>query len=132
MATFPAWANRYVGRHFDERTFNCFDLVRTVLVREFGQNIPAPPPNVSAAKEDRAAVVAAIKTGLDVWEEINPDNVRPGDAILLRIMGNPWHCGVVLAPGWMLHVMQGTDTCIEDYTNLKWRNRVAGFYRYAG
>lgn len=58
------------------------------------------------------------------------DEPAEGDVILLH--SQPWHVGVVIGRGEMLHSFDGGDACIEPYTGLLWRSRIAGFYRYPG
>jgi cell wall-associated NlpC family hydrolase len=57
--------------------------------------------------------------------------VRPGDAIVLRIMGRAWHVGIVIDPaGWFLHTRPGVGSCLERWDAIRWVRRVMGFYRY--
>jgi cell wall-associated NlpC family hydrolase len=64
------------------------------------------------------------------WREVTPEQF--GDVILLRVRGQPCHVGVVVARGKFLHSLEGTQSCVERYENLKWHRRTLGFYRYAG
>jgi len=64
------------------------------------------------------------------WREVSPEQL--GDVILLRVRGQPCHVGVVVARGKFLHSLEGTQSCVERYENLKWHRRTLGFYRYAG
>jgi hypothetical protein len=64
------------------------------------------------------------------WRRIEPGQEREGDVICLRVSGKAWHTAVVAWPGYMLHVMEGTETVLERYDGIKWRCRVEGFYRY--
>lgn len=53
---------------------------------------------------------------------------QPFDVVLLRTKGVPSHVGLVVDNRRMLHVTEGIDSCIEDYTGPLWRDRVIGIY----
>ncbi|MBI3452417.1 MAG: peptidoglycan endopeptidase, partial [Rhodospirillales bacterium] len=42
------------------------------------------------------------------------------------------HVGVVVAPGWMLHVETGIDAALERYREGAWPHQTAGIYRWEG
>ena len=67
---------------------------------------------------------------LKKFETVAAGQERLGDGIMFRMRGEPLHVGMVLALGTMLHVEDGSDTCIEKYDNFRWEKRIVGFYRH--
>jgi hypothetical protein len=55
---------------------------------------------------------------------------QEGDVVIIR--GRPFHIGVIVESGYMLHAYNGGTSCIEDYNSIRWRNKINGFYRYKG
>lgn len=55
---------------------------------------------------------------------------RAGDAAFF-CAGRRWHCGIVIAPGRMLHTRPRSGACVEHYDGLVWSRRLAGFWRWA-
>lgn len=68
----------------------------------------------------------SFETEIVKWKEIK-DDVKPGDGILMR--GEPFHVAVVISRNKMLHVTVGADTTLEDFTSVRWRHQIVGFYR---
>jgi len=61
------------------------------------------------------------------------DDAREGDVLLIR--ADPWHVGVVVEPGSMIHSYSGDGygtAIIENYTGPRWGLNVRGIYRYVG
>ena len=56
---------------------------------------------------------------------------QEGDVITFRVMGRETHLGLVAPDGKMLHVMDGTDTCLQPLTSTNWSRRVTGFFRHS-
>jgi len=103
--------------------------VRLVYRERFGILLPGPVVDVSAL--DRAAIEPALDLTREAfWKAA--DDPRPGDVVSLRIGGAESHVGLVATPGRMLHVLEGGHAVIETYTSRRWKERVAGVYRYAG
>lgn len=65
-----------------------------------------------------------------VWTPVGWGNEKFGDFVLMRILGDPWHVGVVVGDGLMLHIMKGINSCLERYSCSIWRKRVVNFYRH--
>lgn len=53
-----------------------------------------------------------------------------GDGVLLRMRGHPFHVGLVLSPGWMLHTNEAAGSAIESFRSMQWANRITGIYRF--
>ncbi len=131
----PNWAAGYVGLPFktcgrDRSGLDCWGLLITVLREQFDQEIPTYDGISFEEGCDRAALATFMEDHRQDWIEVPPGEELPGDGILLRMMGHPIHVAVVVARGWMLHIEDGIDACVERYDGPKWSRRVMGFYRY--
>jgi cell wall-associated NlpC family hydrolase len=137
MRNFPEWVNRftdipfrYAGRDFNG--CDCWGLFQLVAREQFGIELP-PYRGVSWNPEgDDAAVARDAARHADRFTKVDPSDARAGDGLLLRVMGMPMHVGVVVCPGWMLHVETRCDSVLEQYDAMHWKNRVLGIYRYTG
>lgn len=118
----PAWAKKYIGRPYEEN--GCYKFVREILENEFN----VFPPNYQIEDANKSGAFAHGLTD-DCWFAVATP--RCGDVVLLKLNGLPLHCGLVVEPGRMLHVMcDGSCSCVERYDSPRWANRVAGFYRH--
>ncbi len=134
----PEWVAGYIGIPFrshgrDRDGSDCWGLLRLVLADQFGIRIPSYDGVTWHDGDDRRALAEFMAEHKADWTPVAGGDERPGDAVLLRMMGHPIHVGIVVASGWMLHVEQGADSCIEPYLDeLRWKKRIIGYYRYAG
>ena len=133
----PEWVAGYIGIPFksygrDHGGCDCWGLLRLVLAEQFDTRIPAFHGMTWRQGDDRRALAEYMDARLDVWTPVEPGQEQPGDGVLMRLMGHPIHCGIVVARGWMLHVEGGADAAAEPYTDMRWNRRVLGFYRYKG
>ena len=63
------------------------------------------------------------------WERRSQYEVpKPFDIVLLRTKGVPSHVGIVIDSRRMLHITEGINSCVEDFTGPMWKDRVLGFY----
>jgi len=127
----PAWVSEYIGIPFaghgrDRNGCDCWGLVRLVLAEQFGISVPS----YDAAYSDccSSEVGPHIDRVASEWQQVDP--ALPGDVVVMRITGRPWHVGLVIAPGRMLHVERGLDACQERFDGQHWRNRIVGIYRH--
>lgn len=52
------------------------------------------------------------------------------DLVLLR--AGLFHIGLVTGKNEMLHTDKGIESTIEPLNGIQWKNRIEGYYRYAG
>lgn len=52
-----------------------------------------------------------------------------GDVILLNVLGEPLHIGFCLDSKTMIHTGRKHGVVIENFTEMKWERKIAGFYR---
>jgi cell wall-associated NlpC family hydrolase len=135
-----AWAARYIGVPFQPRGrdwdgCDCWGLFRLVYREEFGIDLPSFIGDYEgtgkADFEDLARLITDATAG-SCWVPIADGEERIGDGIALLIGALPVHVGIVVGGKRMLIVEDGLDACTESYAELKWRNRLGGFYRWRG
>lgn len=128
----PDFASKYVGMPFkqhgrDMSGADCYGLHWIIGTVEYGQTLPKYDVEYADA-HDRNEVGTLIRHEMSAcWEECEAEN---GSLILLRVMGQPWHVGTVIAPGIFIHIIEGSNACIERYDSKNWNRRLLGFYRY--
>ena len=136
----PAWVSAYIGLPFREHGrcllsdggLDCWGLYRLALQEQFGLATPSLVDGYDSTLARSAAQMGAVVEHETArWRRIEPGFEECGDVVILRVYGHPVHVGMVLGQGDMLHIIDGMDSCIENYAAMKWRNRVTGFYRHA-
>lgn len=130
MSVAPDWCHAYLGlpyrdRGRDRAGLDCYGLVMLVNREQFGRIVP---DYVYRSATDGDAVAATVAANLECdWAPTH--HPAAGDLVMLRIAGRPWHCGVVAAPGLMLHVIDHSRSGIERLNGLRWSRRIIGYYR---
>ena len=136
-AELPDWTGTYIGLPFKEGGrhrdgLDCYGLLRLVINERFAGAVPEYEGIAYRPGEDRGLLAALMDERIRLWRPIAKGDEQPGDGVLLRVMGRPIHVGVVVAPGFMLHVEQNCDSVLERFTaGSRWERRVLGFYRHA-
>ena len=135
-AILPDWAAGYVGLPFLEggRTqegVDCYGLLRLVINEQFSGSVPEYEGIAYRPGGDSALLHQLMDERIRLWSPVPSDSERPGDGILLRVMGRPIHVGVVIAFKTMLHIEKECDSVIERYgSGSRWHRRIYGFYRH--
>ncbi|GGE18075.1 hypothetical protein GCM10011390_41580 [Aureimonas endophytica] len=77
---------------------------------------------------DKAAIGGLIADERDPWRPIRVGAERPWDLVLIH--QRPWHVGLVVGAGCMLHMPHDQTSCIEPYSTFRYGPRIEGFYRH--
>ena len=77
---------------------------------------------------DRDAIVAILAGAREPWVPVLPADARPMDVGEMR--ERPWHVGLVVGRGQMLHMPAGKSSIVEPYTTGRHEPRVTGVYRH--
>lgn len=126
------WA-KYIGVPYKERGrdrdgWDCLGLTRIVLRDEIGFEIPSFDEHYAQAYDAEQTQRIARGEAALRGESVALGDERTFDVILFK--GLPLHCGVVIEPGFMLHVRRGgVGTCKESYLSRIWREKIDGFWR---
>jgi cell wall-associated NlpC family hydrolase len=132
--TIPAWAADYIGLPFrehgrDRNGTDCWGLVILIAAERFSLRLPSYVAGYASTR-DADDIGRLVRGQMDLWREVPRGHEQPGDVVLMRLMNQPMHVGVVVARAWMLHIEEGIDACLERYDGAKWRRRVIGIFRW--
>lgn len=135
VSTIPHWCAGYIGIPFktggtDRNGLDCWGLINLVWKEQFGRSLP----DYNGMHWSRGSSPAAVSEGAasysQLFRKIAKGEEQPGDGILFRMIGHPIHIALVVAPGWMLHIEEDTDSLVDRYQTLQWERRIIDFYRY--
>jgi len=120
--------SKYVGIPYkfggcDLSGADCWGLVCMVLSDLYGKELPRYQTS-ETSREDLAALIQQQKHTVRQVKV-----AQPGDIIVLTIVGQPCHTGIVVSLGRMLHTLAGHDSALEFYTASRWSKRIEGVYR---
>lgn len=141
----PLWATAYVGLPFvdlgrDRDGVDCWGLVRLILAERAGVDVPSLATSYhSEADTDAVAGVIESERHTGDWLKIPAGEERAFDvaeiSMPVRTVAG-WrfgslHVGIVVSPGWLIHVEHSTDAALTRYrTDQAMRRRVLGFWRH--
>jgi len=123
--------DKFIGVPFKAlgRTFagcDCWGLVRLWYQDKLGIDLPMYASY--ASETDTEAISSIISRQKIHWTPVA--KFEPGDVIVIRMAGKECHVGIYLSGNRLLHARSGVDSCIESLDHTRWRNRIAGGYRY--
>lgn len=125
------WANKYIGIPYkdggrDLDGVDCWGLVRLIYNNEYNINLPSFSNEYVITDHDRVnELFAQYREG---W--IVEENPKEGDVVLLRLLGNESHVGVLVNDKQFLHVTRKTLAAIENLDSIRWKNRIVSFNHY--
>lgn len=132
------WSAEFVGLPWkdlgrERDGVDCYGLYRLALKYAAGIDLPAYTEDYISALE-LAEIGALLKGELakPPWHRIEPGSEREFDLALFHRGRFEAHVGMVIQRPRMLHVCEGLDSHLADYTTSEWRPRLVGFYRHAG
>jgi cell wall-associated NlpC family hydrolase len=128
----PKWCEPFIGIPYqaDGHGFagcNCWGLVHLVLKHRRGIDVD-PFAETSADDIARANDLALETAARDPWREV-VNEPQAFDVALLN--GRPFHTGIVVAPGQLLHVWRSPMSTVMAFDNPRIRARLLGFYRHS-
>ena len=108
---------------------DCWKLIVMVYREQLGIDLPDYAEIfVDDSLASLRRVARTMKEERLKWRQVQTP--IPYDVILLRVDGLVCHAGLVIDRRRMLHIMDGTDSTVEEFTGLQWKQRVEGFYRW--
>ena len=114
------WSDHWLGRRYDERTYNCSHFLADVLAARFGLDLGLPDPAPSLRARDRQ--VAAV---LAMHCRPRTGSPQEGDIVLAWARGRRadvgHHSGVLVLPGgekMVLHNLAGVGACRHPLIDL--------------
>jgi probable lipoprotein NlpC len=125
--------DKYVGLQYGFKgrgpTYDCYGLVILVYREMAALELPSFAESYTS-DDDRRELNALISNQLTPWIEIPWGQERPLDCVLMREGRCIRHIGVVVKPGYVLHVSKANESQIERYRESALRRSVVGFYRH--
>lgn len=129
---------RFIGLPYADKgrgpvAYDCWGLCAAVYRDVYGLPLPDYADSYTSA-DDGDSVAAAVRAGLADWKPVQKP--RAGDLLILRILGRPWHCAVMVDSVRFLHVPppgrdgRQTLSCVERIDAAIWARRIEGFYRH--
>lgn len=124
----------YIGIPFkdkgrDRSGADCWGLFRIFYQEQFGIELPSHADDYENTQEGKTIGGLIIKDIEEKWTAIEQGQEKFGDGILIRLMNEPMHVGVITSPGWFLHCIEGADSVHETYRSAIWEKRILGIYR---
>lgn len=97
-------------------SFDCWGLVRFVLLHEYGYNVP--PVNINP--NNLRDVLSAFHADLAFQAFVEVDKPQDGDVVLMRQAKNPVHAGIWLDVdgGGVLHCCRNSGVVFQDVPSL--------------
>lgn len=109
--------------------FDCWGAARFGLLHAFGIEVPSYTESYTTSREGEeiAALIGRESTG---WDDVPVTAAQPGDVLILRIKGYPWHCGLVVDPPYFVHAERSVGTVKDRWDSLRWAQRIVSVHRY--
>ena len=111
----------------DRRGWDCWGLLRCVYAEQYGIELPRLAGEYESV-EDYEAIGSLYRSEVSEWQQV--DRPRDGDALWMRILGQPCHVGVWVTGPAVLHVLIGTGTRIDRIDRPGWSRRISACYRH--
>jgi len=123
----------YLLHGADRAGVDCWGIVRMFYREQYAIDLPSFGDRYGRELDEaeRAQIAAIIRGESGEWWRVPEGEEKVGDLLLLRMLGEESHLGVVTAPGCFLHARQGIGSCVERYDHPAWARRVVAFYRWA-
>lgn len=95
----------WIGKPYKNKgrgpAYDCWGLVRAILMAERGITLPDYADAYTAA-DDQRSVSQAVQAGLAYgWAQV--DRPQAFDLLILRIAGRPWHCALMANNRQFIH-----------------------------
>lgn len=113
----------------DMSGWDCWGAVRFGLLNGFGVEVPSFTEDYTTS-DDRESVSALITRESIDWPEVPLSEAQPGDVLILRVLGQPWHCGLVVEPPYFIHAGRSVGTVRTRWDSLLWEKRILGVHRH--
>lgn len=129
------WTDEYIGIPFknngtDRAGIDCYRLVVMVYQERLGIGLPnLSDVFLNGTLESLKNACRTISEVKKSWPETKKP--KPFDLVLIRTGNLTYHIGIIIDRRRMLHVMEGIDSTVEEFTGIQWRKKIEGFYRYS-
>lgn len=107
---------------------DCWGLVQMVFKNELDIDLPGYESSYESTEDRKLIERVIFDERKSKWVEV--DKPRSFDVALLRMASVPMHVGIVTKPNNMIHSAHGINTVVEKLDSMKWKNKIAGYFRY--
>lgn len=128
------WSDNYTRIPYQKdgrsrKGLDCWGLVSLIYQERLGTILPdcagiLKDQSVASLRE----LARTMKKEQQKWTKVE----KPQEYDLVLIRAGMFHVGVVAAKNLMIHIDAGIDSVVEPLNGLQWKNRIEGYYRYAG
>lgn len=115
------------GRDYDG--CDCWGIPYLIYRDRLGIELPAYLDDYHNTT-DRSEIGRVMRRERRAWRKV--DRPRPFNIVQIRMLGEEMHVGVCIGNGRFIHCAKGINTVIERLDSSTWRDRIVGYYRYAG
>ena len=119
----------FVQKGRDRKGIDCWGLICLAYKEVYNLELPHYTETYDTTK-DFKKLAKTFSKHKDEWVEIEPGKELEGDCILLNVRNRPIHVGIITKKGYMLHIEENIDACVESYKTFQWKNRIVGIYRH--
>ena len=121
----------FVRKGRSRQGLDCWGLVWLLYQEVYGILLPDYADLYEEGDVYKAKVLEAlIEPRKNTWDKIEIGEEQPGDGILFTGKGSVPHVGVVVKPGTMVHIEEGTFVSIISYSGIAWKPRLREIRRY--
>jgi len=107
---------------------DCWGILFLYYRDVLGTPVPAYSAEMDAREFRHQAIAPLMAVEREkLWQQV--DTPQPGDGVLMRAGRHDSHVGVFLGQGRMLHSEGPDPSVIDRIGDMRWRNRISGFYR---
>lgn len=130
-----SWVNKYVGIPFADlgRDFSgvdCYGLVRLIYRDELGIDLPSYVGTYACSDEQAEVAKLLGEAGADGPWRKSDRAIQPFEILVFRQGRFNSHLGIALGRGKMVHVQSADQVKIENFSQPRWRSRLAGHYHH--
>ena len=120
----------YTDKGRDESAgLDCWGLLRLFYAEQFGHRLPSHDGRYLSS-DNRAETCALARFEIDrAWHPVQMPHW--GDAVVLNVLGRPFHVGICLARPDFLHTLDPHQgAVIDSLRSPAWARRIDGYYHY--
>lgn len=119
----------FAGRNRDG--VDCWGLFWLIYRDVLGISIASyATETMDAPERAQIARLIASDRAVSPWVPVDRGQEREFDMAVFRRGGIEAHVGIVIAPGKMLHIVEGGQSCAETYAAGRWSARLVGLHRH--
>ena len=121
--------SKYIGIPYEK--YDCWQFICYVYRKELGIRLPGFNGEYESGYDTKKIdYLYTREMAKKIWPQV--EIAKWPDLAVFCIDGDKWHAGIIVGNDKMLHTQEKCNSVIERYTNIRWKNRLYGFYRYAG